>query len=437
MYRLYLRRQALEEQEARRNHESTYREPLGDVPDLDEFVVQFSKSIVTQERRLFYREEQAKYPHVKKYFDMLVPAIVSYEDFWFHYDYRTDLDRIMRDLQEKKRNVQADAPPSAKSWSESMSRMRQSFRRLGPEEPVDEKAETIPKTVPISEGVPQAQENTNRVSLAASFGRMRGNFRKLVTNELSENAPEPSGIADATQVSIVDPEELGKLPPVDQGEDEERDENVVSSKGGIGKGGLPQESAFDAPSEEALQEDVNIHVYPDWLHDDTEMIDGHEDQVEQPEEDETLVEENQESEVEAGYDSASETESESDDQSSVADEDNQTVDSQKSKNQSFSIHVYPETINLANDEMENYSLHKDEETYHLEKVDVTTYDDEYGSTVGEKIFDDDEYEYGSLGSLEIRTPDLEVDEGILLNEDMYHDDNFGEKENCECVCLIM
>jgi hypothetical protein len=128
MYNYYLRRNALEEQEVRRNRKSTYNEPLQEAPDLEEFFIQFSNTIYTHERRLFYIQEQTKYPRLRSHFDMLVPAIVSYENFWLRYEYRTDIKRIMRQLRET----------NNQSWAESLGRsvgrMTQSFRKLMPEE---------------------------------------------------------------------------------------------------------------------------------------------------------------------------------------------------------------------------------------------------------------------------------------------------------------
>ena len=99
MFSLLLRRRANEEQERRRNQSRTFTEPLKRTADMKEFLTQFYKQIYTEERRAYYRQEQEKYPILKNHYAVLVPEHVTYEDFWQRYDYRTDIERIINELQ--------------------------------------------------------------------------------------------------------------------------------------------------------------------------------------------------------------------------------------------------------------------------------------------------------------------------------------------------
>ena len=101
MYSFYLRRRAAEEVKNRRNQSSTFTEPLRASPDMKEYLTKFYKYIFTAQARARYKEELGRYPILKSHYDILVPKIVSYEDFWQRHDYRCDIDRIMLELKEE------------------------------------------------------------------------------------------------------------------------------------------------------------------------------------------------------------------------------------------------------------------------------------------------------------------------------------------------
>lgn len=90
----------MEEQECRRSKSSTFTEPLKKTPDMKEFLTSFYKKIYTDQQRAIYREELDGHPILKSHFDVLVPGIISYEDFWQRYDYRCDVERIMTQMKE-------------------------------------------------------------------------------------------------------------------------------------------------------------------------------------------------------------------------------------------------------------------------------------------------------------------------------------------------
>jgi hypothetical protein len=65
---------------------------------MKEYLTKFYKSIYTAEAKARYKAEQTRYPILKNHYDVLVPSIVSYEDFWQRHDYRCDINRIMLEL---------------------------------------------------------------------------------------------------------------------------------------------------------------------------------------------------------------------------------------------------------------------------------------------------------------------------------------------------
>jgi hypothetical protein len=247
MYNYYLRRHALEEQEVRRNRKSTYNEPLQEAPDLEEFLIQFSNTIYTHERRLFYIQEQTKYPRLRSHFDMLVPAIISYEDFWRRYEYRTDIKRIMRELRVLETNETNET--NNQSWTESVWKMTQSFRKLMPEE-TDEPLE------------------------------------HNISNQRSEA-------------------EIGEKAPVEEGEeiflteDDYEEEQVISTEDGIGEEVLLQQTALK----------MNIHIYPEGINDEDRVEEleehGDEDDADRVEE---LEEHGDEDKAESEFESEEEEE---------------------------------------------------------------------------------------------------------------------------------
>lgn len=472
MYSFYLRRQALEEQEARRNKVSTYKDPLGGVSDLEEFLLQVSDTVYTHERRLFYIQEQAKYPRLKNHFDMLVPSIISYEDFWLRYEYRTDLNRIMRDLKDSNtatsnsENAQSKAI-TANPWAGSMGRMTSSFRKQVPEDLAsgdcsnhaedDQKAAIIVED--NSSSPPSNETNTTRTSWSASFGRMRDSFRTMVSDDTPKE--ESTDMVALTPTSILDDnvsvlttdaaaaaaaESMGKS-PVDQGEEiflqeeENDDERIISTEGvdeqEVGEEVMLQETASYAQSEDSsFKMTANIHIYPEMIHDHQVIpYDDHSDhqdnkQVEtvfgQTEED--IVEEIQAEDDSDDYSSESES---SEEATAVGDDDgDNSVDKRE-----LSIFVYPENMNLDNEETQSGRVVKEAEEAAM------IFDDEYGSSDDEKKHDD---EYGSLASstseekMSATEMDSKVaDELTIPIGDMYYDDNLGKKEkNCECACII-
>ncbi|CAJ1935233.1 unnamed protein product [Cylindrotheca closterium] len=104
MYNFYLRRKALDEQHVRRQDPTTYTEPLQGSPITEQFISLFANKIKQKEEKDFYSKEQSKYPDLKLHFEKLVPSDVSYEEFWRRYEYRTDLNRIMKEMKSARRS---------------------------------------------------------------------------------------------------------------------------------------------------------------------------------------------------------------------------------------------------------------------------------------------------------------------------------------------
>jgi hypothetical protein len=395
MYNYYLRRNALEEQEVRRNRKSTYNEPLQEAPDLEEFFIQFSNTIYTHERRLFYIQEQTKYPRLRSHFDMLVPAIVSYENFWLRYEYRTDIKRIMRQLRET----------NNQSWAESLGRsvgrMTQSFRKLMPEE-TDEAEDQ--KTVAVDDDPSASSDDPIKNAFTASLGRMRESIKTLVADEAAisesprkdplESVALPTPVLKHNISNQLSETEIGEKAPVEEGEeiflteDDYEEEQVISTEAEIGEEVMLQEPASYTQSEESLK--MNIHIYPEGMND--------EDRVEELEE------------------HGNEDETESEEAHDVNGD--SSVDDPVSN-----IYVYPEMIDVDNEAIQSNRV----------KEDAKIHDDEYGSIDDETKSDD---EYGSLESVDPEMFVTEMDDQILTMNDTYYDDNLRKEENCQCACII-
>eukprot|EP00980_Cylindrotheca_fusiformis_P015792 scaffold4590_cov112-Cylindrotheca_fusiformis.AAC.10 len=128
MMRFYARKRAMEEQESRRNKSTTFTEPLRQTPDMRQFLADFYKKVYTDPQRANYRKEQEKYPILKSHFDVLVPDIISYEDFWQRYDYRCDFERILNELKEDStKSITTPKPKSNPSISISLGNLTQRF----------------------------------------------------------------------------------------------------------------------------------------------------------------------------------------------------------------------------------------------------------------------------------------------------------------------
>ena len=119
-----IRTRALCEQERRRNQSSTFTEPLEILSqssqpsnDVNSFLEEFNRTIGTPEQKAKNESEMEEHPILKLHFEILVPKIVSYEDFWMRYYLRCyDLNRIATELtQQDERKEYAKQPEEMKN----------------------------------------------------------------------------------------------------------------------------------------------------------------------------------------------------------------------------------------------------------------------------------------------------------------------------------
>lgn len=111
-----VRNRALAEIELRRNRSSTFTTALDKSrPDLREFLYVFYRTV--SDKKVFYQDELAKYDEsLQVHFQILVPDVVGYEDFWARYEYRCDVKRVMKEI--KQDDVEARQKATRRqSWS--------------------------------------------------------------------------------------------------------------------------------------------------------------------------------------------------------------------------------------------------------------------------------------------------------------------------------
>ena len=100
------RHQASAEAARRRNREITYTQPLGldaaagndaDLAALQSFMKDFYPRFYSREKEAARQQVLDTYPDVATQFLLLVPKVVSPEEFWQRYDYRCDEQRILQE----------------------------------------------------------------------------------------------------------------------------------------------------------------------------------------------------------------------------------------------------------------------------------------------------------------------------------------------------
>jgi hypothetical protein len=90
------------------------------------FLTDFYKNVYTDKRQDYYRQEQIKYLHVAKHYEVLVlNKIVSFEDFWQRYTYRCNVDRVRKELGDADAAAAMNHPVA-----DSMERMKGIFQSV-------------------------------------------------------------------------------------------------------------------------------------------------------------------------------------------------------------------------------------------------------------------------------------------------------------------
>ena len=105
MFAFAKRQRALIEIERRRGDEATYTTPLDrSAPDFKEFLEDFYRNVLFKQRQQLHAERLRHPTTVGRHFDELVVRrkALAYEDFWQRYRYRTDVDRVTAELDEKR-----------------------------------------------------------------------------------------------------------------------------------------------------------------------------------------------------------------------------------------------------------------------------------------------------------------------------------------------
>jgi hypothetical protein len=177
MLRFYLRKRALEEQESRRHKSSTFTEPLKRTPDMEEFLAEFYKNIYTDQQHAIYRQEKDQYPILKNHFDILVPGIISFEDFWQRYDYRCNVERIMMEMKEQ----------NSQSISKSLGSVRQRIIDMASEVKTTIKEDTASETHQgTAEPMPEQDQKATTVAESAEMNSELNQEATTKENTVSE-----------------------------------------------------------------------------------------------------------------------------------------------------------------------------------------------------------------------------------------------------------
>jgi hypothetical protein len=224
--KLYLKQRALEEQEVRRNRSSTYTEPLDKAGDVTVFLSHFYKNVYNEQQKALYREKKEKFPVLKFHYEVLVPSIVSYEDFWQRYEYRCDVNRIIKDLRGTGYESQV---------ANQLQRVRQSFKNIMNEESdLGKSSENLTQTTTPA-----------RKSLAASLGGMKDRLKTLI-------------VEDMTVKDAVPKENIGEDTVDFESGSQEQHTNGDESE-------VVQELDDSDSDISTIDQVTNIHVYPDII----------------------------------------------------------------------------------------------------------------------------------------------------------------------------
>ncbi|KAL3938798.1 MAG: hypothetical protein SGBAC_006361 [Bacillariaceae sp.] len=232
MYNFYSRRKALDEQHVRRQNPTTYTEPLQGSPITEQFISEFASKIRLKEEKDFYSKEQAKYPDLKLHFEKLVPSEVSYEEFWRRYEYRTDLNRIVREM--KSNRMSQSSTEVAKREIRSL--RRKIFERLHGDD-------AAPATSDSSDPDEQLEANEQK-------GKTSGD---PLLQEIESTSDSDYSDFDGEDIHIY-PDKLEDKDAV-----LELDLDLSASE-------------FDADAIEELGMESHIHIYPDSIGEENELI---------------------------------------------------------------------------------------------------------------------------------------------------------------------
>jgi hypothetical protein len=122
MWNPFLKKRALEEVDTRRHRSSTFTEPLRKAPEMKDFLTTFYKNVYTPAKKSFYNQELKTHSDsLKVHYDILVPTMVSYEDFWQRYEWRCDINRVTNELRQADA-IKANNPPKSPSKTTSQSK---------------------------------------------------------------------------------------------------------------------------------------------------------------------------------------------------------------------------------------------------------------------------------------------------------------------------
>jgi hypothetical protein len=261
MLRFYLKKKALEEQESRRHKSSTYTEPLTRTPDMKEFLAEFYKNIYTDQQHAIYRQEQDQYPILKNHFDILVPGIISFEDFWQRYDYRCNVERIMMEMREQ----------NSQSISKSLGSVRQRIIDMASEVKTTIKEDTASET---NEGTAEPMpEQDQKATPAAEVAELNSemNQEALSGGEKEEQPPptQPQPLeepqqpfhqqeASVTSDGIESQSEKEEQPPPTQPQPlEEPQQPFRQHEASVTSDGI------ESRSEVSVEVNPAVHVYPE------------------------------------------------------------------------------------------------------------------------------------------------------------------------------
>ena len=124
MWNPLLKKRGLDEVERRLHSSQTFTQPLRPTPSTKEkmkvFITKFYKEVYTPEKKAYYKQtldENAE--TLRLHYDILVPKIVAYEDFWQRYEYRCNLQNVMEELAEADGGVLSQLSGSVSSLTSS------------------------------------------------------------------------------------------------------------------------------------------------------------------------------------------------------------------------------------------------------------------------------------------------------------------------------
>jgi hypothetical protein len=240
------KQRALKEIELRRNRRETYIEPLpGNAADMKEFLMHFYRDVLFH--RTMISEECNLYPNsVKVHYNEVVlqQKLISYEDFWQRYFYRTSsVERVIQELEQKdaelkqQRATSSTNPSLLPSWmmyasSSSNSPPRETTNASSPPRPstatvtpvgastskVERKpVDLIPQRVLATTSSSPMDVRTEASSSSGTNIR-KANFLDLLPKRKSNSASDSGNLDDTpiimTKKPMPDPETISTQPPL-------------------------------------------------------------------------------------------------------------------------------------------------------------------------------------------------------------------------------